>query len=49
MNSFHAAGRYVTKEKCVENKRASLLVLQGKALSWIPHFKVEDRWPATPK
>ena len=34
----------------VENKPASLFVMQlGKALSWIAHLGVVDRWLATPK
>ena len=34
----------------MENKPASLLVVPlGKALSWIPHRSVVERWLATPK
>ena len=38
------------KSDSVENRSVSLLVVPlGKALRGIPHLRVVDRWPATPK
>ena len=37
-------------EDSVENKPESLLVVPlGKALTGIPHLRVVDRWPVSPK